>query len=105
MRPYGVTNSAISDSYQFANAENQSSPTSGPIIRKEKSEKDGKLIVMLPGQLAGRVAGVELINAVTGKVLAKGRYSGIGNQHTLQFRFDRAGDLYPQPNEIRIKYI
>jgi len=60
---------------------------------KPVSDSNGKLVTLLPKNLAGKVQSVEIQDA-NGKVLDKGRAAGIGNGDRPHFRFDKPGAAY-----------
>lgn len=61
---------------------------------KPESEKDKKLVVLLPPKLAGLVTGVRLMSP-SGDLLEAGNYSGNGNGGRDHYRFSKAGGEYP----------
>lgn len=61
---------------------------------KPISDSDGKLAVLLPPSLTGKVSGVRVLSPA-GEVLANGRHGGIGNGDREHFRFDRPGGAFP----------
>ncbi len=63
---------------------------------KPVSDSDGKLVVLLPKKFSGKVKSL-VIRDSTGKVIDKGRATGIGNGDREHFRFKKAGASYP-PN-------
>jgi hypothetical protein len=69
---------------------------------KPVSEKDGKLVVLLPSALTGNVASITIKSAKTNKVLATGRYSGLGNGGREHYRFTRPGKSYPDKSIVSI---
>jgi hypothetical protein len=62
---------------------------------KPVSEKDGKLAVVLPKALTGKVKSVKILSADKTKTLATGKFSGVGNGDREHFRFGKAGSGYP----------
>lgn len=75
-----------------------SAPTGGAgdagFLFKPESEKDKKLVVLLPQKLAGLVTGVRLMSP-SGDLLEAGSYSGNGNGGRDHYRFSKAGGEYP----------
>jgi hypothetical protein len=69
---------------------------------KPESEKDKKLVVLLPPRLSGMVANVRLMGP-SGEELETGRYSGNGNGGREHFRFSRAGGSYPDGLTVEAK--
>ena len=61
---------------------------------KPVSDKDGNLAVLLPKHLTGRVKSVE-IQDKNGKVIGRGKTSGVGNGDREHFRFNKKGSQYP----------
>lgn len=68
---------------------------SGQFLWKPASDKDGKLAILLPSRLTGKVKSVTILSADKSKILAKGKYSGVGNGDREHFRFSKAGSGYP----------
>jgi len=66
---------------------------------KPVSDSDGRLAILLPPALTGRSVGVQVLSPDGNRVLATGRYSGVGNGFRDHFRFDRSGGNFP-PNSI-----
>lgn len=75
----------------------------GDFLWKPKAEKDGKLVILLPERLTGQVKSVSVLSADGKKVLAKGKYSGIGNGNREHFRFAKAGSEFPANSIVQIK--
>jgi hypothetical protein len=77
----------------------------GEFLWKPVSEKDGKLAIVLPGNLTGKVKTVKIVDA-NGKVLAKGDYSGTGNPlkngDREHYRFGREGKAFPDGSFVQI---
>jgi hypothetical protein len=69
---------------------------------KPESEKDKKLVVLLPPRLSGLVATVRLMGP-TGEEIETGRYSGNGNGGREHFRFSRGGGSYPDGLTVEAK--
>lgn len=102
--PVGSQPSAEISPPNQVNPTNQTAGTLAPdaprnapegFLWKPRSDSDGRLVVLLPSQFLGRVAKVEVVSADGSKVLATGRYAGIGNGVRLHFRFDRSGSNFP----------
>jgi hypothetical protein len=70
-------------------------PPTGGFLWKPVSDKNGDLAVLLPKQYTGKVKQVRVLNADGSKVLAKGRYSGVGNGAREHYRFNKPGSGYP----------
>jgi hypothetical protein len=64
------------------------------LLFKPVSEKDKKLVVILPQKLAGLVSSVRLMSP-TGELLEAGNYSGNGNGGRDHYRFSKPGGEYP----------
>ncbi|MCB9030271.1 MAG: hypothetical protein H6619_04405 [Deltaproteobacteria bacterium] len=73
-------------------------------VWKPVSEKDGKLVVLLPSSFIGKVAEVNIINP-QGKEIAEGKYDGINNGFRPHFRFGNAGGSYPDGSILEIKML
>lgn len=69
--------------------------SNGEFLWKPKSDKDGKLAILLPKGLTGKVAGVEILSPDGTQVIGKGKYAGVGNGDREHFRFGKAGGSYP----------
>jgi hypothetical protein len=68
---------------------------SGQFLWKPASDKDGKLAILLPSRLTGKIKSVAILSPDKTKILAKGKYSGVGNGNREHFRFSKAGNSYP----------
>jgi len=69
--------------------------SNGEFLWKPQSEKDGKLAIVLPKSLTGKVKSVKILSADKTKTLATGKFSGVGNGDREHFRFSKAGGSYP----------
>ncbi len=69
--------------------------SNGEFLWKPQSDKDGKLAILLPKGLTGKVKGVQILSPDGTKVLGKGKFSGVGNGEREHFRFGKAGGGYP----------
>jgi hypothetical protein len=78
-------------------------PPTGGFLWKPVSDKNGDLAVLLPKQYTGRVKQVRVLNADGTKVLAKGRYSGVGNGDREHYRFNKPGSGYPDGTIVLIE--
>jgi hypothetical protein len=69
--------------------------SNGEFLWKPASDKDGKLAILLPKGLTGKVKGVQVLSPDGTSVLAKGKYSGNGNGDREHFRFNKPGSAFP----------
>jgi|GEM_PF-1871780 len=69
--------------------------SNGEFLWKPASDKDGKLAILLPKGLTGKVKSVEIRSPDGSSVLAKGKYAGNGNGDREHFRFSKAGSEFP----------
>lgn len=67
----------------------------GQFLWKPISEKDGKVAVLLPENLKGKVARVRILDKDGKTVLGNGHYSGVGNGDREHYRFNKTGSKYP----------
>lgn len=74
----------------------------GQFLWKPASEKDGKLVVLLPNKFNGKVKNVKVLSADGSRVLATGAYSGIGNGDRQHYRFKKAGADLPKNSIVQI---
>ncbi len=77
--------------------------SSGEFLWKPTSEKDGKLAVLIPSSLTGKIDEVAIVSGDKKRVLQKGRYSGVGNGNRTHFRFSKSGDKFPDGSIVWIK--
>lgn len=70
-------------------------PPTGGFLWKPVSDKNGDLAVLLPKQYTGKVKQVRILSPDGNKVLAKGKYSGVGNGDREHYRFNKPGSAYP----------
>ncbi|MEZ6196751.1 MAG: hypothetical protein R3F20_13665 [Planctomycetota bacterium] len=73
-------------------------------VFKPASERDGKLVIILPDGLKGGVAAVRLLNA-EGKRIEAGESSGLANGDREHFRFDRPGRRYPADLTVQVELL
>lgn len=67
----------------------------GQFLWKPKSDKDGKLAVLLPKEYTGAVKSLHVLDADAKSVLAEGKPAGVGNGGREHFRFDKSGAGFP----------
>ena len=75
---------------------------SGKFVWKPVSEKDGKLAIILPPRLTGKVKSVAILSSDKTKILAKGNFTGVANENREHFRFSKAGGRYPDNSFVMI---
>ncbi len=69
--------------------------SNGEFLWKPKSDKDGKLAILLPKGLTGKVADVQILSPDGTQVIGKGKYAGVGNGEREHYRFGKAGGSFP----------
>ena len=74
----------------------------GQFLWKPKSEKDGKLAILLPKQYTGKVASVQVLGPDGQQKLAQGRPSGVGNENREHFRFNSPGEAFPDGSIVLV---
>jgi hypothetical protein len=67
--------------------------SSGGFVWKPISEGDGNLVILLPPNLTGNVAGVVVFHEGSGQTVT-GRYTGVHNGGREHFRFLQPGAAY-----------
>lgn len=92
----GAPSSAPSSSPTATGATNQH------FLWKPVAEKDGNLVVLVPANLKGKVKSVSVMSPDNKKVLAKGKYSSVGNGGREHYRFTKPGASYPADSILRI---
>lgn len=75
---------------------------SGEFLWKPASEKDKKLVILLPSSMSSSVKSVQIISPKATKILETGSYSGIGNGDRAHFRFKKSGGSYPDGSIVLI---
>lgn len=75
--------------------------SSGEFLWKPASEKDGKLVVLAPSRMTGKIKSLKVIDQ-NGNVLAKGKFSGVANGDREHFRFNKAGAAFPDGSRVEI---
>jgi len=70
---------------------------------KPESDKNQKLAILLPPNLAGKVAEVIVLSPDGKLTLQRGRYSGVGNGAREHYRFSKAGSEFPDGSIVVIK--
>jgi hypothetical protein len=82
------------------------SPVDGAngFLFKPRSDTQGKLVVLLPATLTGKISGVVLKDA-SGNEIESGRSGGVGNGEREHFRYNQPGGQYPAnlTVEVRLK--
>jgi hypothetical protein len=76
---------------------------SGEFLWKPKSDKNGKLAVLIPSSLTGKIDEVAIVSADKKRVLQKGKFAGVGNGDREHFRFAKSGDKFPDGSIVWIK--
>ncbi|MCB0320083.1 MAG: hypothetical protein KDD60_04100 [Bdellovibrionales bacterium] len=69
---------------------------------KPESESEGKLVILLPPVLTGKIDSVVLRDE-NGDVLEEGRSAGVANGNREHFRFNRAGQDYPANLTVEVQ--
>jgi hypothetical protein len=110
----GSTRSALDiDGTSFADLATQavlgsgttsSSPVDGAngFLFKPISDTQGKLVILTPEELTGRVTGVILKDS-SGNVLEKGSSGGVGNGGREHFRYTKPGSQYPSNLVVEVQ--
>jgi len=75
----------------------------GGFLFKPISESDGKLVVLLPANLAYQVSELILKDA-DGNKIDKGRHAGYHNEGREHFRFSKAGRRYPDNLTVEVRF-
>lgn len=68
---------------------------------KPNSDSTGKLAILLPPGMSGRVASLRVVGA-SGNVIENGKSAGIGNGGREHFRFDKSGQEFPPGSKVEI---
>ena len=76
---------------------------SSGFLWKPVSDKDGKLAVLLPPRLTGRVKSVAILSPDGSRTLQTGKYAGNGNGDREHFRFSKPGGEFPDGSIVLIK--
>lgn len=98
----GSTSSATShmiDSSKYA----ETIATPGGFLWKPISDSDGKLAILLPPWLTTNAIGCRILSPDGSRVLASGRYSGVGNGDRQHFRFNSPGASFPNGSIVEIQ--
>lgn len=69
---------------------------------KPISEKDGKLAILLPPHLTGKVKGVRIIAPDGKTTIGRGSAAGVGNGDREHFRFSKPGSHFPDGCKVEI---
>jgi hypothetical protein len=81
-----------------------SSASSKEFLWKPSSEKDKKLVVLVPAKYTGKIESVYILSSDGKKVLAKGKNSGTFEADNREiFRFSKAGSKYADNCIVEIK--
>lgn len=76
--------------------------SNGEFLWKPKSDKDGKLAVLLPKSLTGAVSKVQIVSPDGESIIATGKAAGVGNGDREHFRFNKAGGEFPDGALVEI---
>lgn len=76
---------------------------SAGFLWKPQSDKNQKLAILLPPNLAGKVAEVIVLSPDGKRTLQRGKYSGVGNGAREHYRFSKAGSEFPDGSIVVIK--
>ncbi len=76
---------------------------SGQFLWKPVSEKDGRLAILLPSSLTGKVKEVVVLKPDGSRALQRGQYAGVGNENREHFRFSKAGGEFPDGSIVLVK--
>ncbi|MCX6115435.1 MAG: hypothetical protein NTV65_09535 [Proteobacteria bacterium] len=76
---------------------------SAGFLWKPESDKNQKLAILLPPNLAGKVAEVIVLSPDGKLTLQRGKYSGVGNGAREHYRFSKAGSEFPDGSIVVIK--
>ncbi len=93
----GNVNSGVGSHSASSSISTSSSPSGGGsagFLWKPVSESNGKLVVLLPASLSGKIESTALY-ASDGTLIEKGNYSGVANGGRAHFRFSKPGSGYP----------
>jgi len=79
-----------------AGTSESASPVDGAdgFLFKPISDTQGKLVVVLPKDLTGKISKV-VLRDMTGRELESGQYGGVGNGEREHFRYNKPGGSYP----------
>jgi hypothetical protein len=75
-------------------------PKSGEFLWKPQSDKDGKLAILLPSPLVGKVDSVSVVSPNGSS--QKGSYAGVGNGSREHFRFTKPGGDFQDGSKVVI---
>jgi hypothetical protein len=75
---------------------------SGQFLWKPVSDKDGKLAILTPPKLTGKIKNVVILSPDKTQILGKGSFSGVGNGDREHFRFSKSGAQYPDKSIVLI---
>jgi hypothetical protein len=75
----------------------------GQFLWKPASEKDGRLAILLPSSLTGKVKEVCVLKPDGSRALQRGQYAGVGNGDREHYRFSKAGGEFPDGSIVLIK--
>lgn len=77
-------------------------PPSNTFLWKPASDKNGKLAILLPANMAGQASSVKVLSPDGRTTLATGSYAGVGNGSRTHFRFDKPGSAFPNGSVVQI---
>ncbi|MCI5066423.1 hypothetical protein MRY87_11925 [bacterium] len=71
-------------------------------VFKPESESDGKLVILLPQIMTGEIDHL-LLKDENGNIIEEGRSTGVANGNREHFRFNRAGEDYPENITVEVR--
>lgn len=80
----------------------QTEKPSDQFLWKPESEKDGKLVILTPSEMTGKVKSVRIVSPNGKKLLARGKNTGVGNGNREHFRFSKTGAEFPKGSRVEI---
>jgi len=88
-----TTGTPAESSSSSSSSSSSGGASSGGFVWKPISEGDGNLVILLPPNLTGNVAGVVVFHEGSGQTVT-GRYTGVHNGGREHFRFLQPGAAY-----------
>lgn len=101
----GLPTTEISGAQNLGEIDNTKIGSTGKLegfLYKPVSESNGKLVVLTPPKLTGKVSKV-VIRDAEGKKLEEGRYDGVKNGGREHFRFSKAGAEYGDDLDVVVR--
>ncbi len=103
-RRQAASSANSSDNAIAQNTSSSSNDIPSGFLWKPNSEKDNRLVILLPSTMTSSAKKVAILSPDGNKVLENGNFAGIGNGGRQHYRFSKAGGNYPAGAQVSITF-